>query len=63
MFSDLINAIKTTVNEEWIKPHQEVVLQNMGTGLIAVATAYSGKSIKFILYYYCVFYVRSTLKT
>jgi hypothetical protein len=64
-FSDIIYVIKTIVNEDKIKLHQKVVLQNMGTGLTctAVATAYSGKSTKFILYYHCVFCVRSTLET
>lgn len=60
MFSDVI---KTTVNEDSIKLNQKVVLQTMGTGLIAVSTAYSGKSRKVILYYHCVFCVRSTLET
>jgi len=63
MFSDVINVIKTTVNEDQIKLHQKVVLQNKATGLIAVVTAYIGKSTKFILHYHCVFCVRSTLET
>jgi hypothetical protein len=63
MFSNVINVIKTTVNEDRIKLHQKVVLQNMGTGLMAVVTAYSGRSTKFILYCHCAFRVRSILET